>query len=239
MSNLGLGQSVGDFQEIVLTPGSALNAFLVPVLDVSLFRSFSLQLTGVWNANIQVLASNDKANFINATVLSVNTPTGGASNIGSNNVYFGPIAYRYLAIQIQAYTSGTVTGVLELYTLAFPPTSALIAAGSASIGTVGLNAGNNTIGAIRLATNNAPVAVGAGNTIVKASAGELTSIVVTTAGTTGFTVFDNAATNAGTQLYNSKTAPALGDVYLIHGHANNGIVVQNTATGPALTVFFN
>lgn len=239
MANTGLGQSVGDFLEVQLTPGSALNAFLLPVLDVSLFKSFSLQLSGVWSATVQVQVSNDKANFINATVLSVNTPTGGASNISSTGVYFAPVAYRYMQLQITAYTSGTVAGVLEFYTTSFPATSALIAAGIASIGNVGLNAGSNTIGAIRLATNNAPVAVGAANTIIKATAGELTSIVVTTAGTTGFTIFDNAATNAGTQLYNSKTAPALGDIYLIHGHANNGIVVQNTATGPALTVYFN
>lgn len=92
---------------------------------------------------------------------------------------------------------------------------------------------------VNQSSNNATVAVGAANTVIKAAPGDLVTIVVTTAGTTGFTVFDNASTNSGTQLYNSKSAPALGDIYTIFGRAKNGITIANTATGPALTVFFN
>lgn len=240
MGNFGIGQTVGDFLEVQLTPGSALNAFLLPVIDVSLFRSFSLQLSGVWSATIQVLVSNDKVNFINATVLNVNTPSGGASNISSTGVYIAPIGYRYIALQISAYTSGTVAGVIEFYTLPFPATSVLIAAGIASIGTVGLNAGTNQIGSL-VTPNTTFVAAGtAANTVIKGSPGTYFGIFASTTAAGAGQVFDNAATPTGTPVgiaptaigYGSGQPPAPGIKCV------NGIVLQGSATNPALTIFW-
>lgn len=108
------------------------------------------------------------------------------------------------------------------------------------IGTVNLNAGGNVIGVIRTSTNNGVVAPAvAANTIIKASGGDCICITATVAGTTGFTVFDNPATNAGNILYASAAAVPIGSIFLLQGHANTGITVQNTATGPGLTVFYN
>ncbi len=87
-------------------------------------------------------------------------------------------------------------------------------------------------------TGYTSVPTGAGNTVVKNGPGQLSTIVVNTAGATGFTVFDSPTTNAGQILYTSKGAPALGDIYQILGVAKTGITVQNTATGPVLLVYF-
>lgn len=82
------------------------------------------------------------------------------------------------------------------------------------------------------------IAVAAANTVVKAAPGRICRIVITTAGTTTFTVFDNATTNSGLVLYAAPAANAVGSIIDIQMPAQNGITIQNTATGPAMTVSF-
>lgn len=98
---------------------------------------------------------------------------------------------------------------------------------------------SNPLAVDAVASNNMAIAPGAATTVIKNAPGSLISIVVNAAGTTGFTIFDNAAAGAGNALYTSKAAPALGDVYLIDGFAKNGITITNTATGPSLMIYFN
>lgn len=104
---------------------SGLNADLVPPIDVTPYRSWSLQVTGTFTATITVQGSNDGVNWKslsgwipNAASGTAITPTIGASNA----LVFGIVSTRYLRAQLTSYTSGTVQGTLVLSSLppAFP-----------------------------------------------------------------------------------------------------------------------
>lgn len=91
------------------------------------------------------------------------------------------------------------------------------------------------------ATNNASVPTGAGNTVIKNSAGAITSIVVTAAGTGAGNVigYDNATTNSGTPLAVIPATVSVGQQYQVNGWAKNGITFANVLNGPVFTVFFS
>lgn len=84
------------------------------------------------------------------------------------------------------------------------------------------------------------VASGAANTVVKASAGRLCRILVTTAGSGSgnVLVYDNASTNSGTVIGIVPATIAIGTFYNFEMPAANGITVQNVASGPVLTVSY-
>ena len=77
----------------------------------------------------------------------------------------------------------------------------------------------------------------AANTIIKGSPGFLCTVVVTTLGTVGITLFDNATTNAGTPLLVIPASAPVGTIYTLYGAANNGIVAAGVASCPGLTVY--
>ncbi len=89
--------------------------------------------------------------------------------------------------------------------------------------------------------NNASVPTGAANTVIKASAGVIGNVVVTTAGTGAGNViiFDNATTNAGTQLFAFPATVVVGTTFQFIGWALVGMTAQNVLNGPVFTVFFS
>lgn len=236
---MSLAAIEGAYQELVLASGTTANQFIMPATIVSRSKAFSLQLTGVWSATVQVQVSNDGVNYINQTVMSLNTPTGGASNITSTGLYIGPVSTKWMQIQITAFTSGTVTGVVEFYSHPFGPIAQLIAAGSATIGNVGINAGTNSIGRLNAASTVSVAAGTAANTVVKGSPGILYGVFASTAAAGGGQLFDNASTPTGTPIAFAPSAigydtgiPSVGI------NCVNGIVLQGSATNPALTIMF-
>lgn len=86
----------------------------------------------------------------------------------------------------------------------------------------------------------AAVPTGAGNTVVKASAGRLCRVLVTTAGTGAGSVliYDNASTNSGTVIGVIPATVAVGTYYTFDLPAANGITAENVASGPVLTVSY-
>jgi hypothetical protein len=85
---------------------------------------------------------------------------------------------------------------------------------------------------------SAAIASGASTTTLKTGPARLCRIVITTAGTASFTVFDNTA-GSGTVLFASTATTTLGTVYDIQMPAQIGITVVNQASGAAFTVSFN
>lgn len=87
----------------------------------------------------------------------------------------------------------------------------------------------------------ANVPTGAGNTVVRSSAGSLGTVVVTTTGTGTGTVnfYDNASTNSGQVLLAIPATATAGQIFVVGGAVKNGIVVTNVASGPVLTVFYD
>jgi len=75
-------------------------------------------------------------------------------------------------------------------------------------------------------------------TVVKASAGRLARILVTTLGAGTLTCYDNATTGAGTIIGNVAASAAVGTVEPLDMPAANGITCVSSATGPVATVSF-
>lgn len=85
---------------------------------------------------------------------------------------------------------------------------------------------------------SAAIASGATTTTIKSGVGRLCRVVITTAGTASFTIFDNT-TGSGTALFVSPASTAVGTVFDIQMPAQIGITVVNQASGPAFTVSFD
>jgi hypothetical protein len=85
------------------------------------------------------------------------------------------------------------------------------------------------------------IASAAANTVIKARPGRIRNVLVTTAGTGTGNVqfFDNATTNSGTVIAELPATVAVGTFYSFCMPAGNGIVVQNVASGPVMTVSFD
>lgn len=88
-------------------------------------------------------------------------------------------------------------------------------------------------------TATATVASGAGNTVIKNSAGRLCRIVVTAGGTGAVTFYDNASTNSGTALFIVPANAATGTSYDVQMPAANGITAAGSTSSSALTVSYS
>lgn len=85
-------------------------------------------------------------------------------------------------------------------------------------------------------TTTTPVAAAAAAAAIKASAGALHKIVVTTLGTAALSFYDNATTNSGTILFTIPASAAVGSIYDIQFPAANGIWCASGTNTPAVTV---
>lgn len=110
----------GQWAEMGSLSAGALNADLVPSTDVSLYKHFGIQVNGTFSGTLTVQGCNDNATWQTlAVVPSTLGPTGAVQGtITATGLFDGRLSCRYLRIRMTAYTSGTATGVLELYTAA-------------------------------------------------------------------------------------------------------------------------
>jgi hypothetical protein len=86
---------------------------------------------------------------------------------------------------------------------------------------------------------SATIASGVGTVTLKKSPGRLCRIFITSSGTAGISVFDNASAASGTALFVSPTITTLGQIFDIQMPAQLGITVSNPASGPGATISFN
>src|SRR5450755_1763842 len=134
----------GNFTEQSSLSAGSLNADLVASTDVSAYKWWSLHVTGTFTGTLTFQGSNDNSNWTSveganlATTSSISTTllAAGVQNL----LYAGMVAFRYLRIRMTAYTSGTATGTLELYT--FAPPAPIIGAIAAQSGTWTVQPGN-------------------------------------------------------------------------------------------------
>jgi hypothetical protein len=220
----------GGFAEQASLSAGSLNADLVPSTDVSAYKWFSLHTSGTWSGLFTLQCSNDNTNWISLNSFVANNGATFSNTFTTNNLFHGPIFFRYLRVRMTSYTSGTANGTLELYT----------SDAMAGINTVALNGGTSTIGAINNdGTSSTAIAAGtSANTVVKASGGRLASILVTTTGTNALTVYDNASTNSGTILAVIPANAAAGTFTAFKVPAANGITVAGNASNPAVSIFY-
>lgn len=171
-----------------LTSGS-LNADLVPSTDVSLYRSFSLQVTGTWSGTLSFQASNDNSNWT-TVVVALKSNGAQGNTITANDIVSGPLLHRYLRVRMTSYSSGTANGTLELYTHPGATTnvnaSATLTASSVIIGkvttdqtthgTTDLVAADNTkIGGVAVDTNSGTKSAGTQRIVIATDQPALTN----------------------------------------------------------------
>src|SRR5258707_8350922 len=110
----------GDFAEQSGLSAGALNADVVRSTDVSAYAWLSLPITAVAvGATITFQASNDnfatQVESVNLTRVSSSTTISSTST--TTGIFEGPVNFRYFRARQTAWTSGSTTGVLELYTV--------------------------------------------------------------------------------------------------------------------------
>jgi hypothetical protein len=89
---------------------TSVNNDIIPSIDVSDYKSISVQLTGSWAGAITFQGSNDNGTFYNIVaqdVTSLVTPYSATAT--QNSLYNVPIVYRYFRARVTQLTSGTVS----------------------------------------------------------------------------------------------------------------------------------
>lgn len=212
--------------------GSSLGAGtdIIASFDASNFRSFNLQLLNTWVGTVQIQYSNDNSNFGTGGAFAIsNTATQISTNLTSNNNYIGNVMGRYMRVRVNTYTSGTVQGILEMYT--YPVTyhsmgASVAQSGAWNIGTLG-TIGSGTLGTITnvgQVYNAGTLQAGTINTgTFRADARTTQNIVsfgtqIANTGAAAATIVGSASVGAGTYLW-------LQDVSVINPNANTTCIL--------------
>ena len=224
---------------------NAANTDLFPWIDVSKYKAFSVQLFGTWSGVLTFQGSNDGVNPVSINVLNITNDTGSSSSalVTTNGIYAHTIKTRWIRVRMTSFTSNTsLVGTMELYTI--PPAFLLLTMFAAQSGVWTVQPGNtqNTNPWLVAGPNNnfAQPANTAGNVVGKASSGWLFHAIVTTLGTAGLTIYDNASTNSGTPLLVIPANTAVGTIYSFPSGARavNGITSAGVANCPGVTFHY-
>jgi hypothetical protein len=97
---------------------------------------------------------------------------------------------------------------------------------SASIGELPISNGGQS---------SAFIATGASTTNLKAFAGRVCKVCITTAGTAAFSIFDSLV-GSGTAVFVSPASTPQGTVYDLQFPLNVGLTVVNVSSGPAFAI---
>lgn len=227
------------FTEVASLSAGSLNADLVTSTDVSAYKWWSLHIAGTWSGRLTFQCSNDNVNWGNLAACSLQSQSTTTTSTTVNDIVGGPVVFRYLRVRMTTYSSGTATGTLELYTTASQMAVSGVLANQNGTWTVQPgNVQNTTSWVTKGATNNGTQAANtASNTAIKGSAGTLYSATVTTTGTAGLVVYDNASTNSGTILLSIPANATVGTIYAFPGGmpAANGITSAGVSNCPGVT----
>lgn len=149
-------------------------------------------------------------------------------------------------------TSCTVTGYASPFPNSVPLgvtlSSAVLAAGSALVGGVNIvdSAGTNKVGvdaqhALQTSSGGTTAVSVASATpgAVKASAGRLCKVIITTLGSGSQVFYDNASAASGTILFATAASAAVGTIYDVQAPAANGIYAAGAASTPVCTVLYS
>ena len=166
-----------------------------------------IQLSGTWSGTVQIQASCDNVNWVNATSSGTvqNWGTGAliaSGNITANGLYqVNAAGITYVRVITTAYTSGTVQGIVSVSPVS-PPSSPSITLAN----TTQIVATSSISGAVMVSYSGT---IGATPTAVKTSAGNI----------------------YGWQIFNSNTTPAYVQFF---GVATGSVTLGTTA--PVLSI---
>lgn len=100
-----------------LTAGS-LNADLVPSTDVSAYAAISLQIMAIgFTGTFTFQGSNDNTDWINVYMHENSSAANNGTTFGggANRMYLSDVFYKYFRVRATAWTSGTATGSMTLF----------------------------------------------------------------------------------------------------------------------------
>jgi hypothetical protein len=118
-------------------------------LDTSGFNWVSVHITGLGvGTSVAFQTSNDGTNWV-ATALAGSDNTTGvpATSTAIAKIYHGPITGRYFRVNVPAISSGTNTGVIELFSTSRPPNNIGVTAAITGVVHVDDNSGSLTVDA--------------------------------------------------------------------------------------------
>ncbi len=221
--------TAGGFTEQASLSAGALNADLVPGTDVSGYKTLSLHInTNAYSGTLSFQCSNDNTNWLS---VNMSQPVFGnlvTTTSGTNLMFWCAVNFRYFRCRMTSYTSGAAQGTLELYT-------------APSVVNTNVNQGTTPWLIAGPTGNSAQPANTAGNVVIKGSSGWLFHAIVTTLGTVGLTIYDNASTNSGTPLLVIPASAAVGTIYSFPSGARalNGITSAGVLNCPAVTFHYS
>lgn len=129
------------FKEYAALSVAANNTDLMSA-DVSPYRWVAVHLTGTWSATVTFQTSNDGTNWVSAPLVPINTAAqSAAATAAFTGLYAGPVGGRYFRARTTAYTSGTVTGVVDLWALPASPATVPVHVQDASLSVAPVSTG--------------------------------------------------------------------------------------------------
>lgn len=134
--------------------------------------------------------------------------------------------------------AGTVNTDANNSSQSYAPAAMQIADKTTTTRYTAVDTGNNLLSSTGGAST-AAVAAAAAAAAIKASAGRLHRVLVTTAGTASLTFYDNASAASGTILGFIPANAAAGTIYDLQMPAANGIWCASGTNTPAITVSYS
>ena len=135
-------------EALTVSEVEVVNNDLISSVDVSEYRSVSLQLRGAFSATVSFQGSNDNSSFydiVSQDATSLVSPYVNSASVPG--IYKVPVLYKYFRARVTAYTSGTVRGT------AFAHKDSNTVASVGQIGTVTLaEESSKVIGTVNVAT---------------------------------------------------------------------------------------
>jgi hypothetical protein len=196
------------------------------------------------SSTVTFQGSNDNSNWTSVVLVDLSNSSNGSatSTTSAAKVFHGPLPTRYFRLNVTGIASGTTAGVIEFYTM--PATLHNMTVGATQSGTWTVQPGNTpntscwvmksaTLTGTQAANSNA-------NTVIKNAAGTFYNATVTTTGTAGLIIYDNASTNSGTILLSIPANATVGTIYSFPGGmpAANGITSAGVTNCPAVTIAY-
>jgi hypothetical protein len=229
-----------------LTAG-ALNAALVPAIDVSHWTWINLQIgASVYNGVLTFYGSCDPAalssysdpSWIPVTMYKTDRLNGADSfyqTDSTSSIFVGrPITFSYFQVIMNGYTSGSAEATLELRKDGMPGFSLLSISAALNDGLqsrIGLT-NNDGIQSISVAAGVTS------DTVICPNFGFLSSVLVVNAGSNQMQFYDNASAGTGKIIGMIPANEPACSIVLPKAPCANGITIEGNMNNPAVTVFY-
>lgn len=206
-----------------LSTASTTNNDLQTSIDVSGYKFASLQVLGTWTGTVTVQVSNDNTTFVTQNILTPNSPTA-VSTITANGQWIFTISSRYVRIRVTTGGSGTVQGVLELYTV------------SPALGQVGVNTFNGSATGAAFPANAFPIGVSDGTNLTTlrtnlSDSAANSAVLGTSAMLFNNTNYDRGRNNTTAALIAAGTTTTQTGITVTTYNANAVTLLVNIASG--------